>query len=108
MIFALIIHIKLYYSHRMFGKWAGASQEEIHEQSWDEYIFPRFPYFILIITSVCVLFRSNMGTTNVYERGTLEGNEMYLRGSEEGDLECKRAKAIPLLREYCRSNYGKP
>ena len=44
----------------------------------------------------------------MHERGTLEGDEMYLRGREEGDLECKRAKAIPLLREYCRSNYGKP
>ena len=43
MIFALIIYIKLYYSYRMFGKWAGASQEEIHEQSWDEYISPHFP-----------------------------------------------------------------
>ena len=44
----------------------------------------------------------------MHERGTLEGDEMYLRGREEGDLECKRAKAIPLLREYGRSNYGKP
>ena len=24
----------------MFGKWAGASQEETYGQSWDEYIFP--------------------------------------------------------------------
>ena len=40
----------------------------------------------------------------MHERGTLEGDEMYPRGREEGDLECKRAKAIRLLREYCHSN----
>ena len=51
-----------------------------------------------------VLFRSNMGTANVHERGTLKGDEMYPRGGEEGDLECKSAKAIRLLREYCHSN----
>ena len=30
-----------------------------------------------------MLFRSNMGTTNVNERGTLEGDEMYPRGGEQ-------------------------
>ena len=45
-----------------------------------------------------------METTNVHERGTLEGDEMYPRGGEEGDLECKRAKAIQLLHEYGHSN----
>ena len=29
---------------------------------------------------------------------------MYPRGGEEGDLECKRAKAIRLLHEYCHSD----
>ena len=41
--FLLLLFTSNYIIHKMFGKWAGASQEEIHEQSWDEYIFPRFP-----------------------------------------------------------------
>ena len=32
-------------------------------------------------------------------RGALEGDEMHPRGNEEGDSECKSAKAIRLLRE---------
>ena len=38
----------------MFGKWAGASREETYGQSWDKYIFLRFLWFILIISSVSV------------------------------------------------------
>ena len=32
-------------------------------------------------------------------RGVLDGDEMHPRGDEEDDSECKRAKAIRLLRE---------
>lgn len=32
-------------------------------------------------------------------RGALEGDEVHQRGDEEGDSECKSAKAIRLLRE---------
>ena len=37
-------------------------------------------------------------------RGALEGDEMRSMDDEEGDSECKSAKAIRLLREYCHSN----
>ena len=37
-------------------------------------------------------------------RGALEGDEMHPMRDEEGDLECKSAKAIRLLREYRHSN----
>ena len=47
----------------MFGKCTGASREETHEQSWDEYIFPRFSWFILIITGVAL--RSNMADESI-------------------------------------------
>ena len=40
----------------MFSKWAGASREETYGQSWDEYIFRRFSWFILIISSVQSIF----------------------------------------------------
>ena len=43
----------------------------------------------------------------MHELGTLEGEEMYPRGGEEGDLECKHARAIRLLREYCYSDAQK-
>ena len=36
---------------------------------------------------------------NKRARGALEGDEMHPRGDEEGDSECKSAKAIRLLRE---------
>ena len=32
-------------------------------------------------------------------RGALNGDEVHPRGDEEGDLECKSAKGIRLLRE---------
>ena len=37
-------------------------------------------------------------------RGALEGDEMHPMGDEDADSECKSAKAIRLLREYCHSN----
>ena len=37
-------------------------------------------------------------------RGALEGDDMHPMGDEEGNSECKSAKAIRLLREYCHSN----
>ena len=60
----------------MFGKWTGASREETYGQSWDKYIFPRFSWFILIISSVCVLLRSNMATEQ-------EGHELDIFTSEQ-------------------------
>ena len=45
----------------MFGKWAGASREETYGQSWDKYIFTRFSWFILIISSVPSIFNRYTG-----------------------------------------------
>ena len=36
---------------------------------------------------------------NKRDRGVLDRDEMHGRGDEEGDSECKSAKAIRLLRE---------
>ena len=83
----------------MFSKWAGASQEETHDRAVLGRVHFPTPPIIYSIYNQCLCAVQIKHEDNKSGRGTLEGDKMYPKGDEEGDLECKSAKAKRLLRE---------